>query len=290
MMEKNIRKMDFTKQGKKEEGKKETLNEDCVYVCDDFGFVLDGATGLTKENITPEKSDARWFTQMFKQFLKKKLKNENDSIQDILKEGLTFVNNLYNSFEGANNIKSRPSSGIALFRINKNDIEFFVLGDCCFLVRDKKDNIKLLTTSELAKLDGINIKKMVQKAKEHNINVIEARELINDELLKTRLTQNTKKGYWILSDDLKAIDNGFYTKTAKSNITQIIAMSDGFSQIFDVFKLYTQKEFADSIKNGKSLETLYDELYEAQEKDKDCNNYPRFKTRDDASILDLEFK
>ena len=55
-------------------GKSDKENEDCVYLCDDFGFVMDGATGLLKENITNCVSDAKWYVEEFKNFLIKNLK------------------------------------------------------------------------------------------------------------------------------------------------------------------------------------------------------------------------
>ena len=286
---KPIKKITFSKQGKKEDGEIETLNEDCVYLQDDFGFVLDGATGLTNDNVTPEKSDARWFTREFTHFLAENLKDKNKTIQNILKEGIAKINAKFNSFCGSKEIKVKPSSTIALFRINNNDIEFFVLGDCVFLIRDNDNKIQVLTTSDLSKLDAQNIKTLVKRAKENNVDVVNARSLVTDELIRTRLSQNTKGGYWTLSDNTEAIDNALYTKIDKTKIKQIIAMSDGFSQIFDLFKLYTVEEFANQIKNGRPIEELYKELYDAQEKDYTCNNYPRFKLRDDTTILDIEF-
>lgn len=286
---KAIRKFTFSKQGKKEEGGIETLNEDCVYLQDDFGFVLDGATGLTNDNVTPEKSDARWFTREFTRFLTENLGDKTQTIQSILKKGILEVNTKFNSYCGEKEIKVKPSSTIALFRINKNEVEFFVLGDCVFLIRDINNNVKELTTNDLSRLDAQNIKTLIKRAKENNVYIVDARPLVNDELIRARLSQNTKGGYWTLSDSIEAIDNGLYAKMNINEIKQIIAMSDGFSQIFDLFKLYTAKEFADQIQSGKPIEELYMELYNAQEQDNTCNNYPRFKLRDDTTLFNIEF-
>ena len=53
---------DFTKPGA-------THNEDAIYTCEKFAFVIDGATGLLKENISNMQSDAQWFSNSLKAYL-----------------------------------------------------------------------------------------------------------------------------------------------------------------------------------------------------------------------------
>lgn len=269
-------------------GKSDNENEDCVYLCDDFGFVMDGATGLLKENITNCVSDAKWYVEEFKNFLIKNLKTKKN-LKEIMKDGITYVSNTYNNIEGATSVKSKPSSGIALFRKNENNIEYFILGDCQLIIKDKKDIITKLQLNDLPKLDNINIGRMVKIAKEKNINVIDARPLINDYLVETRLTQNTNNGYWILSDDINAVDHALQGTLNLKDIKQIIGLTDGFSQLYEVFKVFTYEELVNLINNKKiSLDNLYDTLFTLQENDSNCNRYPRFKIRDDASIFNYE--
>lgn len=269
-------------------GKSDKENEDCVYLCDDFGFVMDGATGLLKENITNCVSDAKWYVEEFKNFLIKNLKTKKN-LKEIMKDGIRYVSNTYNNIEGATSVKSKPSSGIALFRKNENNIEYFILGDCQLIIKDKKDIITKLQLNDLPKLDNINIGRMVKIAKEKNINVIDARPLINDYLVETRLTQNTNNGYWILSDDINAVDHALHGTLNLKDIKQIIGLTDGFSQLYEVFKVFTYEELVNLINNKKiSLNNLYDTLFTLQENDSNCNRYPRFKIRDDASIFNYE--
>lgn len=269
-------------------GKSDNENEDCVYLCDDFGFVMDGATGLLKENITNCVSDAKWYVEEFKNFLITNLKTKKN-LKEIMKDGIRYVSNTYNNIEGATSVKSKPSSGIALFRKNENNIEYFILGDCQLIIKDKKNIITKLQLNDLPKLDNINIGRMVKIAKEKNINVIDARPLINDYLVETRLTQNTNNGYWILSDDINAVDHALHGTLNLKDIKQIIGLTDGFSQLYEVFKVFTYEELVNLINNKKiSLDNLYDTLFTLQENDSNCNRYPRFKIRDDASIFNYE--
>ena len=73
------------------------------------------------------------------------------------------------------------------------------------------------------------------------------------------------------------------------DIKQIIGLTDGFSQLYEVFKVFTYEELVNLINNKKiSLDNLYDTLFTLQENDSNCNRYPRFKIRDDASIFNYE--
>lgn len=278
----------FSRQGKFEEFG-ETLNEDCVFACEEFGFVIDGATGLNKENVTDCTSDARWFAKKFRKFLMQELVNCNKSIQEIMRDGILKINEEYDAFAGAGQVESRPSCAIAIYRVKGDSVEFFTLGDCGFLVSYKSGDVELIKREDLTRLDEMNIKRLVAKAEQMGISVVNTRQFMSSELLEVRRMQNTANGYWILSNSLDAVDNATYLVKDKNEIKQIIGFSDGFSQLFDLFKIYTMEEFVGLVDGGVSFETLYSTLYDAQEKDADCTNYPRFKLRDDATILRYKF-
>ena len=271
----------FTKAGK-------ISNEDFVYVCEDFGFVLDGATGLTGEHVTDEKTDARWFSQTLGNFLITNL-SKKKSLRKILKQAITFTNQKFDQFRGAKLVVSRPSACIALFRKIGKKIEFFVLGDCTIVTKNRSGDVKILTTQKLRTLDKQNIEIMKEHAKQEKIDLVDTDKYITPFLLKARLSQNTKNGYWILSSDKRAIRHGFYQKVSLSQISQIVGMTDGFSEIFETFNITSPAELCEKISNGEKLKDIYKILFDAQEKDKKCNKFPRFKVRDDASIFVAEF-
>ena len=264
-------------------------NEDCVYLNDSFGFVLDGATGLIKEKITNSISDAKWYAKEMKNYFIKNLRS-NKNLKEILKDGISLINKKYNQFDGAKKIKSLPSASIALFRKLNDKIEYFVLGDCELIIKTSDNKINLIKRNDLSNLDSKNIKKLKEFATNKKINVVDALPLIKENLIETRLSQNTDKGYWTLSNCKDAIDHGLYGTIDIKEVKQIIGLSDGFSQIYNVFHIYSFKQLANEIEKGLSLDEIYNKLYKAQESDKLCNKYPRFKIRDDASIFDYEIK
>lgn len=263
------------------------INEDTFFVSDKFGFVLDGATGLLKENISPNASDAEWFVLKMKSIL------EQTAMQDlplsqIVANAIVNADKEYMSFDGAENIKSKPSSGIALYRLNGDFLEYLLLGDVSLLVKFKSGKVTQLLMPQLTKLDGENIAKMTQVAKENNINVIDARPLINDDLLRVRLSQNTPNGYYILSDNPEAARNALTGKIELAQVESLTALSDGFSQVYDTFELFKSPEELVAALDEKTAEEIYEQLWELQEQDKYCNAHPRFKIRDDSTLIHVK--
>lgn len=265
----------FTKAGK-------VINEDAIFACETFGFVIDGATGLAGEKVTPAGSDAQWFAYCLRDYLSANLNGKD--IPSVLTEALKYVNNEFRKFDGADKLKFLPSAGISIYQIVGDKIEYFVLGDCSLLFRLYDDNIYHYHCEDLENFDKQNLQLMKQRAIENNINVIDARPLIQLDLERVRNLKNKVGGYWILSDTIEAIKYGIHGTIDKNKVKEIMLTSDGYSQIFDLFKSYTKLELFEAI-NNKSLDDIYGELYNLQEEDKYCNNFTRFKIRDDASAI-----
>ena len=51
-------------------------NEDRAYSCEDFAFVLDGATSLYPEKYSNFSTDAEWYSNWWCEFLKVELHNK----------------------------------------------------------------------------------------------------------------------------------------------------------------------------------------------------------------------
>ena len=261
-----------------------TVNEDTFFVGEDFGFVLDGATGLLKENISPKPSDAQWFVLKISEILQKTILMDL-SLNEIVANAIKQADQEYMSFEGAQNIKSKPSSGIALYRKRNETLEYFLLGDVSLLVELKDGTIKEFLMQELPKLDGENIQKMAQIAKEKGIHVIDARPLINDDLLRVRLSQNTPHGYYILGDNPEAAKHALSGSIPLHQVKSITALSDGYSQTYDTFDLFKEpKQLIEKLETT-TPEEIYEQLWQLQEQDYYCDEHPRFKIRDDATII-----
>ena len=130
---------------------------------------------------------------------------------------------------------------------------------------------------------------MARIAKEKNINVVDARKYVQKDILKKRLTKNTEQGYWILCDDVKACDHAYQGELDLDNGDEILIYTDGFSEIWNLFKMYSEEQIFEEINRGQTLNDLYKKLYLVQEDDAGCNKFPRTKKRDDATAIYVKF-
>ncbi|MBQ8844812.1 MAG: protein phosphatase 2C domain-containing protein [Clostridia bacterium] len=264
-------------------------NEDFGYVCEDFGFIVDGATSVSNIIVTNEVSDAKWFSHKLGGYLKEALKDTQRDLKDIVKDAIVYVDSEFTKFYRASMVETKPSSTIAIFRKNNGLLEYLVLGDSPLLVKYKDGQIReLIANEQLIVFERENIKKLVEIANQREISVIEARPFVNEALLQQRLKMNKEGGYYIIADDVNAVDHALCGTIRLDVIQSVMGMSDGFSQLYDVFEKYTKKQLFKEVENGKPFEELYRELYKCQENDKDCNEHPRFKVRDDVSVFYAE--
>lgn len=258
-------------------------NEDYSFENNNFAFVIDGATSITNQKYSTEESDAKWFSMTFGEYLKKHLNNFSLSITEIVKKGIKYTNKKYLAMSCNTEIIDMPSACISIIRKNNDKIEYFILGDCGFLYKHK-NKVKEYVDETLIKLDAINIKKMVKLSKENKISVLEARKLINKEVLATRLLKNKKNGYWILCDSLEACDHAIVGEIKYQPDDEFLLYSDGFSQIWNVLHILNKKQVFKYL-NQHTLLDLFNILHTAQNNDADCNKFPRMKTHDDSSAV-----
>ncbi len=269
----------FTKGGISEEN-----NQDYAAITKKYALVIDGATGLLPGNVIKGHDDVVWYVQTIYKNIKPLL-DKTLPLKDIVKEALIKSNKTFQSHVKNISLEIYPSAEICLIRINDNSLEYFFMGDCQFAVKYQNNKIKLFRDLTLSKLDNKNIKKMCKLAKRNKINVIDARNLINDDLIATRKLMNTEKGYYNLSKDEKGVDKGNYGVISLDKVSSVLGCTDGFSQIYDTFKLCKLKDIFSQLEKNCTLSDLNSRLREKQEEDSLCNKHPRFKIRDDSTAF-----
>ena len=261
-------------------------NEDYAYVCDDFGFVIDGASNITGEHYSKFETDAKWYAQEFGKYLEKALKDYDKTLLEIMKEGVKTVTQKYIKLTCGAKVIDMPSACVSAFRLNKSkaSLDYFVLGDSGIAFY-KNGKVVDITDSILPKLDNFDIETMIRLAKEKNISVLAARKLVDNQILKKRLTKNQPNGYWIMCDDVNACDHAFMGEVKFSNVDDVLLYTDGFSQIWNTIFIHKLEDVFKLLNSGKTLEMLYQELHKEQENDPVCNKFPRFKKSDDTSAV-----
>ena len=271
------------------QGSKIKPNEDKITIIDGAAWVLDGATGITGKRITEKETDALWYVEKINNYLIKNI-NSSKSLKDIMKSAIREVKESYITYDGYKNLDEvdYPCAAIALVRFNNKELEYYVMGDCTLIYKEKDEKAVEIVDKRIIELEERILNSMVKVSKEKEVSILEARRYCDNEVLDVRKMKNKSNGYWILELNEEAIDNGLYGKIAISKEVSISLTSDGFSQYYDTFNLAEgYSEFIDIVKET-NIDDLYNNLYLSQEDDSECNNYPRLKKRDDSSIVYFE--
>ena len=263
-------------------------NEDRLFVSEDFAFVLDGATSLTKEKYSSFNSDAEWCAEWWQNYLRQAMKS-NIPLCDIVREGIKKHIKDFKALAKNNPITDFPSTTIAAVRRVNGKLELYVLGDSILLFKTKAGFTFHISEARVDFIDKTNISILLDKAKKEKLSLAQTGKKYPEYVLDGRMRKNLKFGYSILSNDVKAADNAIYTFIDEELIDKMFILSDGFSQVFDTVKFLTENEFVNKINCRKDAEKVYAKLYKLQEKDKLCYKYPRLKLRDDASLVCIKF-
>jgi len=263
--------------------------EDAIGWGDHYLFAMDGASGLSGSKLMGTGSDAEWFADSVRNALCRELDQcDNRSVEEIL---LKITDDLRKEYEkraeelGVELPPDVPSAGIALFRENGDELEFFGLGDCVGVVELTDGTLVWQSDLRLPELDGIVTAKMAELHRETGISVLEARKQCNDLLLKHRQLYNTPDGYWILDPTGKGIPHAMKGHWKINQVRSISAFSDGFAWLVEAFGLYENYGALHQKLTKTPLRELVDQLFTAQEQDPDANRYPRLKFRDDTCAL-----
>ncbi len=265
-------------------------NEDACFICEDFGFVLDGATGLSGEKVTEEKSDALWLVTKVKNYLIQNLANKSKSIAEILTSCAEHVFKEYNKILNGKNVIDAPSCCVSIFRIEQNEVVFYTLGDSPILVKLTNGKVKQFLRKDLVKFDQktINIYKKYQRSKKCSFYDV-CQEKSNIILERRVRLKNKPKGYYVFGDNIDAIKFGKIVCYDLKKVEKISIMSDGYAQIYDLFKVIKYKEIFNYINNEKDADYYYQKIIACQQEDSLLNNFPRFKLSDDSTIINIQF-
>lgn len=266
------------------------FNEDICYVDGDKGFLLDAATGLADYKVTDRDSDGQWFVEKWYEYLKGSLKNLDVSLERIVEKGIEIIEKDFYDIAQVEYINelARPSATIAIFRLNNDKIEYFLLGDSTLLIKKKDGEVVRVKDITLERLDGKVIGVMDRERKKRNLSFLEAKEFVKPMLVEHRLLKNEPKGYWVLEFEKEAISHSITGYIKKNDIDSIMLLSDGYAAIYDNYKRFSKEELFEEVEKY-GIENIYEKIRKIEEMDSDMLKYPRLKKGDDASIVYYKF-
>lgn len=265
-------------------------NEDIVGFGKDYCFAMDGASCLSGVEVMDRGSDAAWLVEHVAAGLCQRLDaGDNRTTAELLLEILLPLKADYLSAlteKGMEQPDDSPTAGFALFRKRNGYLEFYGLGDCVgAAVLPGGENFYSLDT-RLPQLDNAVLEKMSQLHQQTKLPLLQTRPMCNDLLLSNRKKRNQPDGYWVLDLDAPiALERARQFRWELTEPIFVAAFSDGFAQLSEVFGLFDGYSALFDAMQVSDLEQMYQQLFSAQDADPDCNQYPRFKLRDDTCAL-----
>lgn len=270
-------------------------NEDVALGTPLFGFVIDGASGLYLERISPFSSDAQWFARGLGKLLAKSLGDFNLSIAEHVQVACATLLAEYQGFlskEGVDiNRDKLPNATVSIVRFQtaQNQMEIFQLGDSPIMI-EQGDELVILDDEALAQSDQRALRKMIEVAEERQISIQAARRFITDLLKANRQKRNTDEGYWILDPTGEGIKGARQLELPLNQVTRLAIMSDGLWEAHDILKIYqTPEALFERLFAPEGLSSMIAEMRLIQESDPQFSRYPRFKLMDDASVVRYSF-
>jgi hypothetical protein len=262
------------------------INEDIAYSTENYGWVIDGATGLNNRSFTGASSDAYWFVNEWNDYLKESILNNSVSIKEIITKGVEVISNKFFHLVAVEHLDriDLPSASIVVLRVNNNKMEYFLLGDCTLVVQNNEGKSSIIKQRFLDALDNKAKEEMAGLMARKGINFIEARQEINPSLVKHRLLKNTPNGYWTLEFDKSAVENALLGYLDFEDCKKALLMSDGFSAIFDNYHIIDESNLISRVEK-QGLQQIYKLLRAIEEEDAEILKFPRFKKSDDASAV-----
>jgi len=267
-----------------------TENEDIVGYGKDYFFVMDGASCLSGKNFMGSGSDAAWMVSNIQRELCKLLDaGDNRSTEELLRQVIQPLKEEYLTALEAQHQQSpddSPSAGLALFRQQKDRVEFFGLGDCVGVATLPDGEAFYSLDTDLPNLDHSVLEQMLHIHKTTGADMAEAKRQCNDLLIKNRKLRNHPDGYWIL--DLMSdtgLDNARKFSWQLSQPIPAGGFSDGFAQQAELFGFYRCYTDLFQAMQETDLEEMFQRLCAAQDADPKCIQFPRFKHRDDTCAM-----
>jgi len=259
-------------------------NEDFAFSCEQYIFVVDGASGLSDKNYTHYESDAQWFAHRLGTLLQIRLQRMDEKIEDILSEIIDELRAEYETFlpNADPNPFAMPSASLSILRLNRGCIELFQLGDCVTVLTTKDCDVEVFWDDSVVNLDNAVIETIVNISHEKKISYPDALMYKRDYLIHNRKKCNVPDGYWILDLSGIGIRHAYTNSFPACNVTAAAILSDGFAEIVRLYELYDYKRLMEQIEKY-SLHLLCDELFKAQDQDVSMAKHPRLKHRDDSS-------
>ncbi|PVE25309.1 hypothetical protein DC522_05210 [Microvirga sp. KLBC 81] len=262
------------------------INEDGLGLHGHSAWIIDGATGLSTEQLTKGGSDAAWLAGVIGETLER-LVGEQRPGADHLRRLEAEVRGMFQAVTAhlpGHHVHHAPSACLALIQAREAEagnlmVEGFFLGDVVALVPAEQGIVRW--TDERAKpLERKTLAALEAGGHEPG----QMPEAVRRQVLENRTRLNRPDGYWVVSPSLPWAGRELRFEAQVQAGEVIVLATDGFMRLVDIFSAYTDRSLHAALAKGRG-EELIDELRALERSDLRSGDYPRVKTHDDATVL-----
>ncbi|MDX2307443.1 MAG: protein phosphatase 2C domain-containing protein [Hyphomicrobium sp.] len=261
-------------------------NEDRAGARGAYAWVIDGATDVVEDRLTPGPTDAAWFAEALDRAMAARALSY-DGDMALLPATLSYT--LDSAFRAVAlrepaGVEEHPSAAFLALRLVGERAEYVSVGDCA-LIALSAGHVHLVGVEH----DGAGDKWVADEIRAHrarlpDVEPAEARRALWSKLRAARRRMNAPDGYGVVSitPPPKA-----FVKTGRFAIgdeTIVLIASDGLMRIVDVFRRYDPHALLRAAAE-RGLSELLAELRAIEDADPDGVEFPRAKTSDDATGL-----
>ncbi|MBB3017999.1 hypothetical protein FHR70_001039 [Microvirga lupini] len=261
------------------------VNEDGAGLYGRFAWIIDGATGLSDEQLTSGGSDAAWLAALMDERLAalagadpadRLLRQLEADIRSAFEEQTAHVPDVSDHHT--------PSACLGLIETTPGE------GDVLGLQGRLLGDVILLVPSEhgVARWTDERAKPFERKTlaalgtREHEPGSIP--DVVRRQILENRARLNQQDGYWVVNPRRPWAGQELRFEAQVRPGAPIVLATDGFMRLVDVFAAYTDDGLYHRLAAGKGRD-LMQELRERERGDLMAGAYPRVKTHDDATFL-----
>jgi hypothetical protein len=261
------------------------VNEDGIGLHGRFAWVIDGATGMSDEQLTCGGSDAAWLAGLTGERLTQLCRNGSMDgvlsrleieVQAAFREATAHASEIGDHHAPSaclGLIEARPGEGGAI------GVNGRFLGDVIALVPSEHGIVRW--TDERAKpFERKTLAALGAQGHEPG----QVPEAVRRQILENRTRLNRPDGYWVINPRRPWAGHELRFDARVRPGEAIVLATDGFMRLVDVFEAYSDGELHARLSAGKGGD-LMQELRELEQGDLKAGAFPRVKTHDDATFL-----
>lgn len=246
-------------------GSKNSIMHGVCGFSNDAIWIVDGNNKVTQIGLLTTRDLAKWWHTYI---------NENiTKIKDLKK----LVNQGLNELKETEFRDSELGVSLIIARETDKSLEVLLIGDCEAIIGIGDEVKTVIKVEKNRRITNNLISKMVSASNIQQCPILKSRKVIEKDLL-IKVKGESEDCYNLLRcKDVNIVsDNAVYTKMSKKEITHITLLNGGTRQYYTVFNIGDITEIYKYSKSNDFID-LYEKVSTAEQKDLECNKYPRIK-------------